>query len=81
MAAKNPVTGDAIIHMPTKAFEDNYDRIFRNKDKVTETAVSMEETLERLPRTIHMQLPSDVADIIQDLGSAWLADLVRKNTL
>ena len=37
MAAKNDITGDALISkVNSKAFEDNFDRIFRKKQELDE---------------------------------------------
>ena len=48
MATKNDITGDALVsRMPSQAYKDNYDRIFRkgnpDKEKQDETQQQPEE--------------------------------------
>lgn len=51
MATKNEHTGDSLISkINTKAYEDNYDLIFRKRKVETEDGYDEEERLERIAK-------------------------------
>ena len=53
MATKNDVTGDSLISKKNnKAYEDNYDLIFRKRKVETEDGYEEEERLERIAKQI-----------------------------
>ena len=50
MATKNDITGDTLVsRMPSQAYKDNYDRIFRkgNPDKEKENGSTIEQPSQR----------------------------------
>lgn len=52
MAAKNDITGHSIqTGVTTKAYEDNWERIFGKKDKKTDEAVEEQDNGTEVPQT------------------------------
>ena len=71
MASKNDITGDEIkSKASTKAYEDNYDRIFGNKepdvkDKIKDRIDHLEKCL---TGQAHIDRPEYVQDVIDSIG-------------
>lgn len=82
MTAKNDITGDILqSRMNSKAFEENFDRIFRRKETFEELAKSVEENEEILqnlaeyelnPSTGEVQKKYSRMDIISQNGNEGL---------
>ena len=64
MATKNDITGDVLqSRMNSKAFEENFDRIFRRKETFNELAKSVEENQELLQNLAEYELHPSTGEI------------------
>lgn len=62
--SKNDITGDIIqSRMNSKAFEDNFDRIFRRKETFKELAKSVEENEELLQNLAEYELHPSTGEV------------------
>ena len=64
MASKNDITGDVLqSRMNSKAFEENFDRIFRRKETFEELAKSVEENEELLQNLAEYELHPSTGEV------------------
>ena len=64
MASKNDITGDVLqSRMNTKAFEENFDRIFRRKETFEELAKSVKENEELLQNLAEYELNPSTGEV------------------
>lgn len=64
MTAKNDITGDVLqSRMNSKAFEENFDRIFRRKETFEELAKSVEENEELLQNLAEYELNPSTGEV------------------
>lgn len=64
MASKNDITGDVLqSRMNTKAFEENFDRIFRRKETFEELAKSVKENEELLQNLAEYELNKSTGEV------------------
>lgn len=56
MTDRNPITGDALLSkVNTKEYDDNYDRIFRNENRVRDVDIE-DATNQPLQRELPLQV-------------------------
>ena len=64
MTSKNDITGDVLqSRMNTKAFEENFDRIFRRKETFEELAKSVKENEELLQNLAEYELNPSTGEV------------------
>ena len=64
MTSKNDITGDVLqSRMNTKAFEENFDRIFRRKETFEELAQSVKENEELLQNLAEYELNPSTGEV------------------
>lgn len=64
MASKNDITGDVLqSRMNSKAFEENFDRIFRRKETFEELAKSVKENEELLQNLAEYELNPSTGEV------------------
>ena len=64
MTAKNDITGDVLqSRMNSKAFEENFDRIFRRKEAFEKLAKSVEENEELLQNLAEYELNPSTGEV------------------
>ena len=64
MTSKNDITGDVLqSRMNTKAFEENFDRIFRRKETFEELAKSVKENEEILQNLAEYELNPSTGEV------------------
>ena len=64
MTSKNDITGDILqSRMNTKAFEENFDRIFRRKETFEELAKSVKENEELLQNLAEYELNPSTGEV------------------
>ena len=64
MTSKNDITGDVLqSRMNTKAFEENFDRIFRRKETFEKLAKSVKENEELLQNLAEYELNPSTGEV------------------
>ena len=64
MTSKNDITGDVLqSRMNSKAFEENFDRIFRRKETFEELAKSVKENEELLQNLAEYELNPSTGEV------------------